>query len=170
MSVSGLTIFIIILNMLIGVAIPVGLCFFCRKKWKCDFLPFWVGCGVMFLFAFGPLILWQTMSLMFVFSSNSIFIAYMHIFFIQEPSNDVLSCVFIVIWILLDPSPGQESRVLEGYRPQFLRFLALGNLLSLLRNIHTGRWFEKLSISPRSIRLSGMQKDLLGYVTLISSL
>ena len=52
MSVSGLTIFIIILNMLIGVAIPVGLCIFCRKKWKCDFLPFWVGCGVMFLFAF----------------------------------------------------------------------------------------------------------------------
>lgn len=52
MSVSGLTIFMIILNMLIGVAIPVGLCIFCRKKWKCDFLPFFTGCGVMFLFAF----------------------------------------------------------------------------------------------------------------------
>lgn len=52
MSVSGLTIFIIILNMLIGVALPVGLCIFCRKKWRCDFLPFWVGCGTMFLFAF----------------------------------------------------------------------------------------------------------------------
>ena len=52
MSVSGLTIFVIILNMLIGIAIPVGLCIFCRKKWKCDFLPFFTGCGVMFLFAF----------------------------------------------------------------------------------------------------------------------
>lgn len=52
MSVSGLTIFMIILNMLIGVMIPVGLCIFCRRKWKCDLLPFWVGCGTMFLFAF----------------------------------------------------------------------------------------------------------------------
>ena len=52
MRVSGLTMLFIAVSMLGSVAIPVGLCIFCRKKWKCDFLPFWVGCGVMFLFAF----------------------------------------------------------------------------------------------------------------------
>lgn len=52
MSVPGLSIFFIIMNMLIGVAIPVVLCIVFRKKRKCDFLPFWAGCGVMFLFAF----------------------------------------------------------------------------------------------------------------------
>ena len=52
MRVSGLTMLFIAVSMLVSVAIPVGLCIFCRKKWKCDFLPFWVGCGVMFLFAF----------------------------------------------------------------------------------------------------------------------
>lgn len=52
MRVSGLTMLFIAVSMLVSVAIPVGLCVFCRKKWRCDFLPFWVGCGVMFLFAF----------------------------------------------------------------------------------------------------------------------
>ncbi len=52
MRVSELTMLFIAVSMLVSVAIPVGLCIFCRKKWKCDFLPFWVGCGVMFLFAF----------------------------------------------------------------------------------------------------------------------
>lgn len=52
MNVPGLSIFFIVMNMLIGAAIPVILCIAFRKKWRCDFLPFWVGCGVMFLFAF----------------------------------------------------------------------------------------------------------------------
>lgn len=52
MRVSGLTMAFIAVSMLIGMAIPAGLCIFCRKKWKCSLLPFWVGCGVMFLFAF----------------------------------------------------------------------------------------------------------------------
>lgn len=51
MSVSGLTIAVIVLNMVVAVAIPIGLCVFLRKKFKCDVLPFWVGCGVMFFFA-----------------------------------------------------------------------------------------------------------------------
>lgn len=51
MSVSGLTITFVVMNMLIGIAIPVGLCIYFRRKFRCDFLPFWVGCGVMFLFA-----------------------------------------------------------------------------------------------------------------------
>lgn len=52
MSVSGLTIAFVVMNMLIGVAIPVLLCVFFRRRFHCDLLPFWVGCGVMFLFAF----------------------------------------------------------------------------------------------------------------------
>lgn len=52
MSVSGLSIFFIILDMLLGMAIPVCLCIYFRRRFRCDFLPFWVGCGVMLLFAF----------------------------------------------------------------------------------------------------------------------
>lgn len=53
MSVPGLTIAFIVLSMFVGVAIPVGLCIFCRVRWKCDFLPFFAGCGAMIVFAFG---------------------------------------------------------------------------------------------------------------------
>lgn len=66
MSVSGLTIAFIIMNMLIGVAIPVCLCIYFRRKFRCDFLPFWIGCGVMFLFA---LVLEQTVHSVVLYSS-----------------------------------------------------------------------------------------------------
>lgn len=51
MNVSGWTVAVIVLNMLIGVAIPVCLCVFLRRKFRCSLLSFFVGCGVMFLFA-----------------------------------------------------------------------------------------------------------------------
>lgn len=51
MSVSGGTIAVIVLNMVLGAAIPVGLCVFLRKRFKCSLLSFFVGCGVMFFFA-----------------------------------------------------------------------------------------------------------------------
>lgn len=51
MSVSAWTIAVIVLNMVIGVAIPVCLCVFFRRKFRCSLLSFFVGCGVMFLFA-----------------------------------------------------------------------------------------------------------------------
>lgn len=52
MNVSGWTIAVIVLNMVVSVAIPVCLCVFLRRKFQCGLLPFFVGCGVMFLFAF----------------------------------------------------------------------------------------------------------------------
>lgn len=51
MSVSGWTIAVIVLNIVISVAIPVCLCVFFRRKFQCGLAPFFVGCGVMFLFA-----------------------------------------------------------------------------------------------------------------------
>ena len=52
MKVSGVTMVILVLNMLIGIAIPLGLATFFRKKYRCPLVPFWAGCGVMFLSAF----------------------------------------------------------------------------------------------------------------------
>ena len=52
MKVSGVTMVILVLNMLIGIAIPLGLAIFFRKKYRCPLVPFWAGCGVMFLSAF----------------------------------------------------------------------------------------------------------------------
>ena len=49
MKVSGVTMVILVLNMLIGIAIPLGLAIFFRKKYRCPLVPFWAGCGVMFL-------------------------------------------------------------------------------------------------------------------------
>ena len=49
--VSGLTIFFIILNMLLGIAIPVGLVLFLRRRFSLGLRPVWVGCGTMLLFA-----------------------------------------------------------------------------------------------------------------------
>lgn len=51
MSVPGGTIAVLVLNILLGVGIPVGLCIFLRKRFKCSVAAFFVGCGVMFLFA-----------------------------------------------------------------------------------------------------------------------
>lgn len=51
MSVSGGTMAVLVLNMLLGIGIPVGLCIFLRKKFKCSLAAFFVGCGVMLLFA-----------------------------------------------------------------------------------------------------------------------
>lgn len=53
MHVSSLTIGFILFNIVIAIAIPAGLCIFCRVRWKCDLLPFFAGCGVMLAFAFG---------------------------------------------------------------------------------------------------------------------
>lgn len=52
MKVSGLTIMFLVLNLVISVAIPVGLCIFCKVRWKCSLTAFFTGCGVMLLFAF----------------------------------------------------------------------------------------------------------------------
>lgn len=50
-SVPILSIVFIILSMLAGIAIPVLLFFLFRKKYRCDRLPFFVGCAVFFIFA-----------------------------------------------------------------------------------------------------------------------
>lgn len=52
MKVSGLTIAFLVLNLFISVALPVGLCIFCKVRWKCSLAAFFTGCGVMLLFAF----------------------------------------------------------------------------------------------------------------------
>lgn len=52
MSIPVLTIVFMVLSMLIGIAIPIGLCLFFRKKYGCSIKAFWMGCGVMLLFAF----------------------------------------------------------------------------------------------------------------------
>ena len=49
--VPALSVFFIIINLLLGIAIPVGLCIFFRKKYHASLQSFFVGCGVMFLFA-----------------------------------------------------------------------------------------------------------------------
>lgn len=51
-KVPALSIVLIVIVMLIGIAIPVGLYWYFRKRRQCDCKPFWIGCGVMFLFAF----------------------------------------------------------------------------------------------------------------------
>lgn len=52
MSVSNLSIVFIMLCMLIGVAIPVVLATYFRKKYDVGMLPFWMGVLVMLVFAF----------------------------------------------------------------------------------------------------------------------
>ena len=49
--VPALSVIFIIINLLLGIAIPVGLCIFFRKKYHASLQSFFVGCGVMFLFA-----------------------------------------------------------------------------------------------------------------------
>ncbi|MCM1026538.1 MAG: YhfC family intramembrane metalloprotease [Roseburia sp.] len=48
-----MTIVFLVLNLLIGIAIPVGLCIFWRVRRKCSLAAFFTGCGVMLLFALG---------------------------------------------------------------------------------------------------------------------
>lgn len=52
MRVPGLTIAFLVLNLLLGAAIPAGLCIFCKVRLKCSLAAFFTGCGVMLLFAF----------------------------------------------------------------------------------------------------------------------
>lgn len=49
--VSWLSIIIMILNMILGAAIPTGLMLYLRKKYHLSVVPFWIGCAVMVLFA-----------------------------------------------------------------------------------------------------------------------
>ena len=50
-TVSGLSIAFMLLAMLLGIVLPAALYLYFRKRQHCTRLPFWVGCGVMFLFA-----------------------------------------------------------------------------------------------------------------------
>lgn len=49
--VSNLTIFIIVFNILVSIAIPVGLAIVLKKKYNTSLKVFFVGCAVWFLFA-----------------------------------------------------------------------------------------------------------------------
>jgi uncharacterized membrane protein YhfC len=49
--VSWFSIFIMIFNMILGAAVPIGLMLYLRKKYHISVLPFWIGCAVMVLFA-----------------------------------------------------------------------------------------------------------------------
>lgn len=49
--VSTVTIVFIIVNMVLGVAIPIALLVYFKKKYKTGIKSFLVGCAVMFLFA-----------------------------------------------------------------------------------------------------------------------
>ena len=49
--VSWISIFIMIFNMTLGAAVPIGLMLYLRKKYHISVLPFWIGCAVMVLFA-----------------------------------------------------------------------------------------------------------------------
>lgn len=59
------------------------------------------------------------------------------------------------------PKPWTGIKYLGDFN-LFSRFPALGNLLSLLRNIHIGRCSEKLINFPRSIKFSAMWRAPFG--------
>ena len=49
--VSTLSIVFMVLNMLLGILIPVGLLLFFRKKYQVTVKSFFIGCAVMLVFA-----------------------------------------------------------------------------------------------------------------------
>ena len=51
-TVPGLSILFMGISLVVSAALPIGLCVFFRKAKKADLEPFFVGCGVMILFAF----------------------------------------------------------------------------------------------------------------------
>lgn len=51
-TVPALSIVFMVISLIGSVAIPVALAVFLRKKYKCDILPFFIGCAVMLVFAF----------------------------------------------------------------------------------------------------------------------
>lgn len=50
--VSWLAIIFMIMNMILGVAIPLGLMLYLKKKYQLSVMPFWIGIAAMVLFAF----------------------------------------------------------------------------------------------------------------------
>lgn len=52
MKVSNLSIIFMLVSMLIGILIPIVLAIYNKKKFKTSLLSFFIGCGVMFVFAF----------------------------------------------------------------------------------------------------------------------
>jgi len=50
-SVPGLSIVFMVITALFGIVIPIALFLVFRKKYKADIAPFFIGCGVFFLFA-----------------------------------------------------------------------------------------------------------------------
>ena len=51
-TVPGLSILFMGISLVVSAALPIGLCVFFRKAKKADLEPFFIGCGVMILFAF----------------------------------------------------------------------------------------------------------------------
>lgn len=51
MQISNLTIFMLGLNVFLGLAIPVGLFIWCRLRYQSTMIPYWAGCGTFILFA-----------------------------------------------------------------------------------------------------------------------
>lgn len=51
MTVSNLTIVFLVLDILIGIAIPVGLFLYLRRRFGGSMIPFWFGCASFVLFA-----------------------------------------------------------------------------------------------------------------------
>lgn len=51
MQISNLTIFMMGLDVFLALAIPVGLFIWCRCRFHCTMIPYWVGCGTFILFA-----------------------------------------------------------------------------------------------------------------------
>ena len=50
--VSKLSIVFIVINMVLGILIPIVLLVYFKKKYKASIKSFFVGCGVMLVFAF----------------------------------------------------------------------------------------------------------------------
>ncbi len=51
-TVPAISIIFMALSLLVSIALPLGLCIYFHRGKKADLLPFFVGCGVMILFAF----------------------------------------------------------------------------------------------------------------------
>lgn len=49
--VSWLSIAFMVMNMVLGVAIPIGLMLYLKKKYRLSVMPFWIGSITMVLFA-----------------------------------------------------------------------------------------------------------------------
>ena len=96
--VSWFSIFIMIFNMILGAAVPIGLMLYLRKKYHISVLPFWIGCAVMVLFA---LVLEQII----------------HFVFLQSPAGSVVQNNTI----LLALSGGLQAGLIE----EGGRFLAM---------------------------------------------